>query len=301
MPMSHYDHIIHSAVTIMTPLLLAATGGLFTELAGMLNIALEGMLLISAFTAVTAVYYTGSVVIGIAAAIISSMILAGLLASVTLRLKSNVFITGLAANLFAAGITVVLSHYFFATRGVVVLKNAHRLTLFDIPVIENIPVLSDIFSGHSFYVYLSWLLLFIAAIVIYKTPFGYRLRACGRHSQALVSLGLNPDLYRYIAFLISGFACGIGGSFLSLNLGVFVPNMSSGKGWIALVVIFLGSRKPQNIIAAAFVFGLIDSFSNYAQGLLNIPADFILAIPYIFTLLMMIGVSIHEKMKNKVM
>ncbi|MDR0877073.1 MAG: ABC transporter permease [Treponema sp.] len=299
--MSHYDHIIHSAVTIMTPLLLAATGGLFTELAGMLNIALEGMLLISAFTAVTAVYYTGSVVIGIAAAIISSMILAGLLASVTLRLKSNVFITGLAANLFAAGITVVLSHYFFATRGVVVLKNAHRLTLFDIPVIENIPVLSDIFSGHSFYVYLSWLLLFIAAIVIYKTPFGYRLRACGRHSQALVSLGLNPDLYRYIAFLISGFACGIGGSFLSLNLGVFVPNMSSGKGWIALVVIFLGSRKPQNIIAAAFVFGLIDSFSNYAQGLLNIPADFILAIPYIFTLLMMIGVSIHEKMKNKVM
>jgi simple sugar transport system permease protein len=298
--MNHYDHILHSAVTIMTPLLFAATGGLFTELTGLLNIALEGLLLIAAFAAVTAVHFTGSIGIGIAAAIISSMFLAALLASVTLKLKANVFITGLAANLFAAGITVVLSHYLFLTRGVVVLKDAPHLTPVNIPFIRNIPVLGDIFSGHSFYIYLSWLLLFISALVIYKTPFGYRLRACGKHSQALMTLGLKPDFYRYIAFLVSGFACGIGGSFLSLNLGAFVPNMSSGKGWIALVVIFLGSRKPLTIFIAAFVFGLIDSFSNYAQGLLNIPSDFILAIPYIFTLLIMIVISIYEKRKNRV-
>jgi simple sugar transport system permease protein len=115
-----------------------------------------------------------------------------------------------------------------------------------------------------------------------------------------MSLGLKPNFYRYIAFLVSGFACGIGGAFLSLNLGAFVPNMSSGKGWIARVLIFLGSRKPVNILIAAFVFGLIVSFSNYAQGLLNIPADFILAIPYIVTLLMMIGVSIYELRKIRV-
>jgi simple sugar transport system permease protein len=298
--MNHYDHILHSAVIIMTPLLLAATGGLFTELVGMLNIALEGLLLIAAFAAVTAVHFTGNIFAGIAAAIISSMLLSWLLASVTLKLKSNVFIAGLAANLFSAGITVVLSYYFFATRGVLVLKNAPRLALINIPFVKNIPVLSDIFSGHSFFIYASWLLLLAAALVIYKTPFGYRLRACGKHSQALISLGLKPDFYRYIAFLVSGFTCGIGGSFLSLNLGAFVPNMSSGKGWIALVVIFLGNRKPQTLIIAAFLFGLIDSFSNYAQGLLKIPADFILAIPYIFTLLMMIWVSIHEMRKNRV-
>jgi simple sugar transport system permease protein len=115
----------------------------------------------------------------------------------------------------------------------------------------------------------------------------------------LISLGLYPDIYRWAAFLVSGFFCGIGGSFLSLNLGAFVPNMTAGKGWIALVVIFLGARRPLGLIAAAFVFGLAESFSNYAQGLFNVPADFILAMPYLLTLLAMVLVSMWAKQKNQ--
>jgi simple sugar transport system permease protein len=297
--MNHSFPILHSAVNIMTPLLLAAMGGLFTDLSGMLNIALEGLLLIGAFAAVAAAYYSGSLAGGLAAAILASMTLAAILGWVTLRLRSNVFITGLAANLFAAGITVVLSHRLFQTRGVVAPGNMPRLPRFRIPLIGEIPLIGDIFSGHSYFVYLSWVLLFLTWLVLYKTPFGFRLRACDKHSQALVSLGLKPDTYRFIGFLISGFTCGIGGAFLSLNLGVFVPNMSSGKGWIALVVIFLGNRKPPGLFAAAFIFGLTDAFSNYAQGVLNVPADFILAIPYIFTLLVMIGVSFFVRGKTK--
>ncbi|GHT55664.1 ABC transporter permease [Spirochaetia bacterium] len=298
--MDHPIPILHSAVTIMTPLLLAAMGGLFTELSGMLNIALEGLLLIGAFTAIVCAHFSGSILAGVLAAILASMILAAILASVTLRLKSNVFITGLAVNLFAAGVTVVLSFRLFATRGVVRFGDAARLKVFTIPVIDRIPVLGDIFSGHTFYVYLSWLLLACAWLTLYRTPFGYRLRASAHHSGALISLGLKPDSYRFIAFLISGFACGIGGSFLTLNLRAFVPNISSGKGWIALVVIFLGNRSPFGLFIAALVFGLAEAFSNYAQGALNVPADFILAIPYIFTLLMMIGMSIYTKRKNRV-
>jgi simple sugar transport system permease protein len=104
-----------------------------------------------------------------------------------------------------------------------------------------------------------------------------------------------PDTYRWIAFLASGFFCGIGGSFLGLSLGAFVPNMTAGKGWIALVVIFLGMRRPLGLIAAAFVYGLAEAFSNYAQGFFNIPADFILAIPYLLAFLAMIAVSIRVK------
>jgi simple sugar transport system permease protein len=107
-----------------------------------------------------------------------------------------------------------------------------------------------------------------------------------------------PDTYRWIAFLVSGFFCGIGGSFLGLSLGAFVPNMTAGKGWIALVVIFLGIRRPLGLIAAAFAYGLAEAFSNYAQGLFNIPADFILAMPYLLAFLAMVLVSIRVKQKN---
>jgi simple sugar transport system permease protein len=272
--------IMVSAVNIMTPLLFAATGGLFTELAGMLNIALEGFLLMGAFSAVAAVWYTGSFAAGIAAGIAGSLILSALLGAAALKLKSNVFIAGLAVNLFASGFTVILSNRFFGTRGVVVLKALSPLPEF------------------SPYIYAGWVFLFAAWIVLYRTPFGYRLRASALNEQALRSLGLRPDNYRFAAFLVSGLACGIGGSFLSLNLGAFVPNISAGRGWIALVVIYLGGRKPLGLFAAAFIFGLADAFSNYAQGVLEVPSDFILVIPYIFTLAVMVGVSVYTRRKR---
>jgi simple sugar transport system permease protein len=279
----------------MTPILLAATGGLFTELTGFLNICLEGLLLTGAFSAIAAAYYTGNFAAALAASILASLLLSALMAFSTLKLRSNVFIAGLAVNLLAAGLTVVLSHYFFNTKGVIIFQSDKNIPIVNIPFVKNIPVIGELLSGHSVYVYASWLLLVISWIAIYKTAFGYRLRACANYSMALDSLGLKPDTYRWTAFLLSGFFCGIGGSFLSLNLGAFVPNMTAGKGWIALVVIFLGGRKPQGLLAAAFVFGLAEAMSNYAQGLRNVPADFILAMPYLLTLLAMVLVSVWKK------
>jgi len=291
---------LSSAVVIMTPLLLAATGGLFTELAGKLNIALEGLLLTGAFFAIVAVHYTGSLAAGLVAAVLASLALSALLAFASLKLRSNVFIAGLAANLLAGGLTVVLSQHFFNTRGVVVLRDFRPLPVVNIPILENVPVAGELLSGHSVYVYAAWLLLFLAWVAIFRTPFGYRLRACGRHSQALVSLGLKPDTYRWAAFLVSGVFCGIGGSLLSLHLGVFVPGMTAGRGWIALVVIFLGVRRPMGLLVAAFVFGLAEALSNYAQGF-DVPADLVLALPYLLTLLAMVFVSVWTKRKNRVM
>ncbi|MDR3145146.1 MAG: ABC transporter permease [Treponema sp.] len=286
--------LLHSAVTIMTPLLLAASGGLFTELAGMLNIALEGLLLTGAFAAIVCAHFSGSILWGILGAICASLLLSAILGFVTLRLRANVFIAGLAANLFASGLTVVLSFRLFGTRGVKVFDNIPPLKTVILPIIDRIPLAGDLLSGHSRFVYLGWALLLAGHIVLCRTPFGFRLRACEGHSQALVSMGLKPGAYRFAAFLISGLSCGIGGAFLSLNLGAFVPNISSGKGWIALVVIFLGNRRPLGILAAALVFGLAEAFSNYAQGSLNVPADFILAIPYLFTLILMTMVSVFS-------
>jgi len=292
--------VLSSALVIMTPLLFAATGGLFTELTGKLNIALEGMLLTGAFFAILAVHFTGSLAAGLAAAVFASLAMSALLGFTSLKLRSNVFIVGLAANLLAGGFTVVLSQHFFNTRGVVILGEFRPLPVLTIPFIENIPVMGELLSGHSVYVYASWLLLFLTWVAVFKTPFGYRLRACGKHSQALVSLGLKPDTYRWAAFLVSGLFCGIGGSLLSLHLGVFVPGMTAGRGWIALVVIFLGARRPLGLLAAAFVFGLADALSNHAQ-IFDVPSDFVLAMPYLLTLAAMVIVSVWVKRKSRVM
>ncbi|MDR2517743.1 MAG: ABC transporter permease, partial [Spirochaetaceae bacterium] len=245
--------------------------------------------------------FTGSVFAGTLAAVFFSSLLAALSGAVTLRLKTNVFITGLAVNLFAQGFTVALSRRMFGTRGVVAVRDLTPPAEITLPVIQDIPVLGALLSGHTVFVYASWLCVIAAWIALYKTPFGFRLRAAGSRAEALASLGIRPERYQFTAFVLSGVFCGAGGAILSLNLGVFVPNMSAGRGWIALVIIFLAGRKPHFLVPAAFLAGLAESFSNHAQGIFSVPADFILALPYLFTLAGMIGVSALRSRKDRVL
>ncbi|MCL2759556.1 MAG: ABC transporter permease [Treponema sp.] len=270
--------VLKSAVTIIIPIFFAALGGLFPALAGCLNIALEGLLLIGAFSSLAVFYFSGSITAAIVSAIITATVLSALHVFLTFKLRANLFICGLAINLFSSGLCLILSDKLFNTKGVVTANTGTGLL--------------------KWYIIFGLLLTAVSWLVIYKTPFGYRLRACDKNSETLVSLGIKPQFYKTTAILISGVFCGIGGSFLSLNLGAYVPGMSAGKGWIALAVIFLGLRKPAGILIAAFVFALAESVSNYAQGFLSIPADFILAFPYICTLIAMIIVSIFPKYRH---
>ncbi|MBL7006530.1 MAG: ABC transporter permease [Spirochaetia bacterium] len=284
--------IIHNSISIMTPFLLAGIGGLMTELAGMLNIALEGLILIGAFFSVVFAASTGSLFLGILLGILMTMFFAYIFGAITLYLKANVFITGLATNLLAGGFTTVLAFYLFGTKGVLLFEGLPALPILRIPALHGIPVIGDILFGHNILVYLGWLIVVLAWVLIYKTPFGYRLRGTGSNPDALAAAGLKPRNYQMAGILISGFTCGLAGAVLTLNLGAYVPNISSGRGWIALVVIYLGGKTPFGILGAAFVFGLAESLSNYAQGFLNIPADFILAFPYIITVTAMVIMSI---------
>ncbi len=290
--------LLHNTVGIMTPFLLAATGGLFTELSGMLNIALEGLMLIGAFFSVVFTAVTGSPFFGVLLGIASAMLAALLFGSVTLQLKANVFIAGLATNLLASGLTVVLAFQIFGNKGVVRFEIA-RLPSLSVPFLQRIPILGDLLIGHSVFVYLSWLIVAAAALVIYRTPFGLRLRGTGLDRETITSLGLKPARYQMAGILISGFTCGLAGAVLTLNLSAFVPNITSGRGWIALVAIYLGNRTPWGVAAASFVFGLAESLSNYAQGAINIPADFILAFPYLITVLAMVLYSIWRYYKSR--
>jgi len=290
--------LLHNAVGIMTPFLLAATGGLFTELAGMLNIALEGLMLAGAFFSVVFAGLTGSLVLGVLLGIASAVLAAALFGAVSLNLKANVFISGLATNLLASGLTVVLSFQLFGNKGVVRFE-IPQLPALSIPALARIPVLGDLLIGHNVLVYLSWLIVALAAMIIYRTPFGLRLRGTGLNAATITSLGLRPRRYQMAGILISGFTCGLAGALLTLKLSAFVPNITSGRGWIALVAIYLGNKTPWGIVIASFIFGLAESLSNYAQGAINIPADFILAFPYLITVLAMIGYSIWRHYRSR--
>jgi simple sugar transport system permease protein len=210
---------------------------------------------------------------------------------VPLNLRDKVFIAGLATNRLESGLTVVLAFQLFKNKGVVRFELG-RLPVLSLPGLQGIPLLGDLLLGHNVLVYLSWVIVLASALVIYRTPFGLRLRGTGLGPATIASLGLRPQRYQLAGILISGFTCGLAGAWMTLNLAAFVPNITSGRGWIALVAIYLGDKTPLGIVVASFVFGLSEAFSNYAQGALKVPADFILAFPYGITVLAMILYSI---------
>ncbi len=291
--------LVHDAVTIMTPFLLAAVGGLFTELAGTLNIALEGFMLLGAFSSIVCAALVGSLSAGVLLGMGITVLFALVFGVISLYLQTNIFITGLAANLMASGLTVVLASTFFGSKGVITFPGLAAPAVFHSKILESLPGIGSLLSGYTAFVYISWAALVLSWLVLYHTAFGMRIRGTGMNPSAVSSLGLSPLRYKLAAILISGAACGLAGAMLTLNVSAFVPGITAGRGWIALVVIYLGNRTPGGILAASFIFGLSISFSNYAQGILALPADIILAFPYILTVAAMIGYQVYRTQRKR--
>lgn len=272
------------AIVIMTPLLFAALGGLLTELGGMLNIALEGLITVGAFTSAVVAALTHNLGLSILAGAAGSALLAWFYAVASRRLRVNEFIGGLATNLLAAGLTTAFSARIFGTKGVVVL-DLGPLPRFEPPALKGLPILGDLLFRHDILAWASWLAVPLVWFLVAKTIFGLRLRASGANPLALKVFGRSSEGYHLAAVVLSGLACGLAGASLTVDLSAYVPNVSSGRGWIALVAVYLGGRKPLGILVACFVFALAESLANWAQGFLRVPSDFILALPYALTLL----------------
>lgn len=282
-PGSVFLAIAGNAVAAMGPILLASMGGLYTELSGMLNIALEGLILSGAFAGLAVASATGSLFAGMIAGLASGALLAFCFSSVSIKLKANIFIAGLAANIFASGFTAVLSHTLFGSKGVLAFALPEPGKPFA-AAFSELPLVGPLLFSHTSFVYLSWIGVAATAIILAATPLGMRIRASGANQAAVAAAGYSVDRIRILAFTISGAACGLAGASLSLPLGAYVPNMSAGRGWTALVAVYVGARKPALIVVACFVFALAESYSNFAQGASLVPAEFLLALPYAATL-----------------
>ncbi len=291
MLVNNISSILSTTLRMATPLILAALGGVFSERSGVINIALEGIMLIGAFVAMAGSYLTGNPWLGVLAAIIAGILISAVHAVVSISFKANQVVSGTAINIFAVGLTGFLLRTMFHQAGQS--PSVTKVSNWSIPIINKIPFIKDVIGEHIPFVYIALIFVAVSYWILWKTPFGLRIRSVGEHPAAADSVGINVIKTRYIAVLISGFFAGLAGACLSIGLlDVFVKNMSSGRGFIALAAMIFGKWTPQGALLAALLFGFADALQMVAQtiGLSFIPRQFLLMLPYIMTILALAGV-----------
>ena len=272
--------------TSAAPLTIASAGALFTELAGVLGIFTEGFMTAGAFFAWVVIARTGSVVLGTAASACAAALTGWALARFVRKTGANPFIAGLAVNIAVAGITDALSILWFGTKGVVRIPEFNMPRHYNIPYINDIPVLGTIFSGHLLSVYVSWLVVIIAALFIKKTPWGMRLRASGLSPEAARERGIRPGLYWEGAWAVSAFLAAIAGAFLCFRVGSYTPGGVAGRGWISLAAVYLGFRNAGGVFVACLIFAMAEMAAQNIQSIASIPATALLGLPNALALLL---------------
>ncbi|SHK27783.1 simple sugar transport system permease protein [Hathewaya proteolytica DSM 3090] len=286
----------YSILRVTTPILFAALGALISDKAGVINIALEGIMLCAALAGVIFSAYTGSVWIGLLAAVICGAIIGIIIAYFSLNLRADIILTGIAVNLMASGGTVFVLYLLTQDKGASTSLHSGSLPKITLPFIDKVPVLGPILSGHSVLTYLSLIAVVVIWIFLYKTPLGLRIRAVGENERAAKSVGINVMKTKYIALCLSGVLAGFGGAYMSMSyLSWFAKDMTSGRGFIALAAEAMGGATPIGTFLTSLLFGISDTLSNSLQ-ILKIPTEFVQMIPYVATI---VGLVIYSRQKSK--
>jgi ABC-type uncharacterized transport system permease subunit len=283
--------LLGATLRLATPVVLAATGGLVSFHAGILNVAMEGFMLVGAFTAVLLSYYAGAWM-GVFGAIGICLVLSLLYALFVVDLKSDGFAIGFALNIFATGLTIYLVRIF----GTDIFNSPQiqPITKIRMGAFGCVPILDAVFNNHSVTVWLTPILVVITSGLLYRTPFGAHLRASGEAPLALETAGVSARKMQYAASLICGGFCGLAGAHLSLGyLTQFIRDMTGGRGFMALAAILVGKGKPVRTALISLLFAVAEAASMRIQE--YIPPQFALMLPYIVTVLTVAFMSDGKK------
>ncbi|MCM2563492.1 ABC transporter permease [Lutimaribacter sp. EGI FJ00015] len=294
--------ILDSTVRLSTPLLLACLAGLFSERSGIFDIGLEGKMLMAAFISAAFAFTTGSVWLGMLAAIVASMALSALhgLASITFR--GNQLISGVAINFLAAGLTVLIAQNWFGLGGrTPSLETGARFESLTLPLADSLagvpvlgPIYAELISGHTLPVYFAFACVPATWWVLYRTRFGLRLRAVGENPAAVDTAGVSVIGMRYAAVAICGLLCGIAGAYLATALQAgFIKDMTAGRGYIALAALIFAKWRPWYALVSCLLFGFLQAvalrYQNIELGPITLPGQFMDALPYILTVVILAG------------
>lgn len=280
-----------ASVRLTIPILLAALGGMFSEKSGVLNIGLEGMMLLGCFVGFVTTYATGSLILGVLAAVLAGSIWGLLLGVFAITIGSNQVVVGIAMNLLVVGVTGFFFRLFFGSG-----TSSPRIESFqpiDFGALANIPILGPILFQHDPLTYVALAIVVASWVIMHRSTLGLSIKAAGEHPEAAETLGLNVPVIRYWSLVASGGLAGLGGAFLSLSAtGLFLDNMTAGRGYIALAILILGRRYPFGILAAALLFGAAEALQLRTQLLpWNIPLQFLLMLPYVLTIVVLAGAA----------
>ena len=295
--------VLDSALRLATPLILAALAGLYSERSGIFDIGLEGKMLIGAFAAGVVAALSGSAWLGLAAAIVLSVLFALVHGFASITQRGNQIVSGVAINFLAAGVTVFLGQAWFGQGGrTPQLGGEQRFRPIELPgaaALAEAPVVGPIYegliSGHNILVYLALLAVPLTAWVVYRTRFGLRLRAVGENPAAVDTAGISVVWLRYRAVMIAGILCGFAGAYLSLAQSAgFGRDMTAGQGYIALAALIFANWRPWRVLGACMLFGLLSAASIRLQGATmpvfgQVPVQFIQALPYVLTVILLAG------------
>ena len=296
--------ILDSTIRLSIPLICAAMAGLWSERAGVVDIGLEGKMLIAAFASAVAAFVTGSAWIGLGAGILAALALALVHGFAAITWRGNQIVSGVAVNMLAAGLTVILGNAWFGQGGrTPSLEGAARFGELTLPFArwarEHVPVLGlfydEVISGHSAPAYLAFLCVLLTAVVLKRTRFGLRIRAVGENPAAVDTAGISVAGLRYGAVVICGVLCGIGGTYLAVAQSAgFLPHMTAGRGFIALAAVIFANWRPVPALGACLLFGLLDAVAIRLQGVTLpgiglVPVEAIQALPYLMTVVLLAG------------
>lgn len=290
MPGDSIIGFVEATIRMSIPILLASLGGMFTARAGIINFALEGIMLNGAFMAVYGSYITGSPWLGVLFGMVGGLVAALILGFTSITAKVNQVVAGTGINILFQGLTSYLLGVIFGIGSAP--SNVPSFKALPIPILHNIPVIGRILFNQLPIVYIAIILVPVCWYTIYKTPFGLKLRAVGEHPKAADSVGINVPRIKWTAIIISGILGGFGGAFLSIGqLSVFMEKMTAGRGYVAWAAVTVGKWNPFGILGASVLFGGADALQLRLQTMgINVPYQLFMMLPYVLTMLALAGV-----------
>jgi general nucleoside transport system permease protein len=286
--------LLAATLRAATPLTFAAIGGIFSERSGVVNIGLEGMMLSGAFFGIAVVGWTGQWELGVFAAMAAGGVLALIHAFFSIHLRADQIVSGTAINFLALGVTGYLFRSIYGSKGTPELEE--RIPDVTVPFLDRIPYVGDVIGTMNLMIWMAILLVIVAAIFLFKTPLGLRLRAVGEHPRAADTVGISVFGMRYGAVVFSGMLAALGGAYLSFGFGSsFNENMTIGKGFIGLAAMIAGNWRPLPAFTVCLLFGFSDGLGRRLQGSDLLPnvissPNLLSTLPYVITLIALVGI-----------
>lgn len=287
-------NLFATMIRLATPLLIAAMGELVVERSGVMNLGVEGMMLMGALTGFMVSINTGSLWLGLLAAALSGVLMALLLAFLSITLKVDQTVTGLALNLLSSGLTLFVFRALYNKQNAI----SEIFPILTVPYLSKIPYLGEIFFSQRGLTYFAFLCIPVVAFFLNRTKFGLAIRSTGENPHAVETRGLNVSALRYAAVIFGGMMAGLAGSFFTNGISSrFVPDITAGRGWLAIIIVIAGNWQPGRMVMATLIFAFLDAFQFTLQGVgINIPFQLLLAMPYVIALIVLMSSRVRSRM-----